>query len=141
MTKGADLAPSFDDIGLVSRTVWGEARGESPEGWAAVAWVIKNRANHPGWWGRSVREVCLRPQQFSSWNIGDPNREKMIDLPDDDHELLAIRDVVEKVWSGEIADPTGGATFYHTQGCHPSWDTDMKMTATIGRHEFFTEVA
>ncbi|CAF3868537.1 unnamed protein product [Rotaria magnacalcarata] len=35
---------SLNEIDVVTRTVYGEARGESKDGQAAVAWVIRNRA-------------------------------------------------------------------------------------------------
>lgn len=130
---------NFDDLGIVARTVWGEARNQGPDGWAAVTWVIKNRADHPGWWGRSIREVCLRPQQFSSWNFGDSNRQQMLELDDNDQLLHLIRGVVERVFSNDIPDPTDGATYYHTRAVHPSWDQNMTKTASVGAHDFYKE--
>ncbi|MBC8157732.1 MAG: cell wall hydrolase, partial [Alphaproteobacteria bacterium] len=66
-----------DELDIMARTVWGEARGEDEIGKIAVAHVIKNRAKHPKWWGKTIMEVCLKPWQFSCWNKKDPNREKM----------------------------------------------------------------
>ena len=131
---------SFSDVETVARTVWGEARGEGPAGWAAVAWVIRNRAAHPGWWGRDLRGVCLCPRQFSCWNVGDANRAQIIALPDDDPTLSAIRATVDGVLTDTIPDPTGGATHYHTRAVAPVWATHLVATATIGGHEFYKEV-
>ena len=39
-----------EDIKIMAKTMWGEARGESEEGKIGVAWVIRNRAENPCWW-------------------------------------------------------------------------------------------
>ncbi len=131
----ADLS----DIEVVARTVWGEARGEGPAGWTAVAWVIKNRAARPGWWGHDLRTVCLCPRQFSCWNPDDPNAAKALAVADDDPALTAIRATVEAVLSGAATDPTGRATHYHTRALEPAWASAMTPTAAIGAHEFYRE--
>src|SRR5258708_18614543 len=109
--------PSYDDpdvlsdLEIVARTVWGEARGEGVDGWVAVSWVIKNRAGHPGWWGRDLKSVCLKRAQFSSWNIDDRNRPKMLALATNDPLLTRIRGTVAEVLAGTVPDPTGGAPY------------------------------
>lgn len=58
--------------GVIARTLYAEARGESEAGIRAVASVIWNRAGS-GSRARSperLAEVCLRPYQFSAWNNG-----------------------------------------------------------------------
>ena len=45
------LACNDRALDLLARTVWGEARGECFRGKLAVAWVARNRAEHPRWWG------------------------------------------------------------------------------------------
>src|SRR5258708_7124377 len=111
--------PSYDDpdvlsdLEIVARTVWGEARGEGVDGWVAVSWVIKNRAGHPGWWGRDLKSVCLKRAQFSSWNIDDRNRPKMLALATNDPLLTRIRGTVAEVLAGTVPDPTGGARDDH----------------------------
>src|SRR5262245_20911607 len=72
------LVMTSDDLDVMARPVWGEARGEPLDGKTAVAWVIKNRADHPGWWGHGIAGVCRQPWQFSCWNPDDPNRAKLI---------------------------------------------------------------
>jgi N-acetylmuramoyl-L-alanine amidase len=135
----ANGAPQFSDLDFIARTVWGEARSQKPDGWAAVTWVIKNRVDHPGWWGRSIRDVCTKPNQFSCWNFGDPNRDKMIALDSHDTLLSQIRLVAQEVFAGRIPDPTCGAAFYHTRAVNPTWDNAMTMTAEIGDHFFYKE--
>ncbi len=131
-------APS-SALNLAARTVWGEARNQGRHGWEAVAWVLKNRLDRPGWWGKTLSEICLKPQQFSCWNLVDPNRAQILALPDDAPLLVEIQRTVEAVLDSRVADPTGGATHYHTAGVDPKWDDEMIKTATIGDHLFFRE--
>ncbi|MGH3756111.1 MAG: cell wall hydrolase, partial [Pseudonocardiaceae bacterium] len=70
----AALPHDVKDWEVMGRTLYGEARGEPFDGLVAVAWVIRNRAESPRWWGRDVKGVCLHPLQFSCWNETDPNR-------------------------------------------------------------------
>ena len=78
----------FDDLPVMARTVFGEARGEPHEGRLAVAHVILNRARSGGWWDAGVSEVCLKRWQFSCWNPGDPNRPRLFQIELDDRDLL-----------------------------------------------------
>ena len=66
------------DIAALAQTMWGEARNHGPLGMLAVGFVIKNRA-HSGVnrFGSSIQAAALKPKQFSCWNKGYPNREKM----------------------------------------------------------------
>ena len=57
------LSP-FDTI---ARTIYDEARGEGLEGMTVVADVILNRSNGTP---ESLKEICLKPFQFSGWNNG-----------------------------------------------------------------------
>ena len=70
---------SFDsfETSCAIRTIWGEARGEGEPGMTAVAHVLLNRLKD-GRWGTALGSVCLAPYQFSCWNIGDPNRARML---------------------------------------------------------------
>lgn len=133
--KGIVSAASRD---AVIRTVYGEARGEGSEGQAAVAWVIRNRASRPAWWGSTLYGVCHRPYQFSCWNASDPNAALLANLAENDPDYLRIGVVVDLVLSGATPDPTGEATHYKVTGTKASWDTSaaLKTEIIIGRHSF-----
>jgi len=62
------------NVEYMARTLWGEARGESEEGQVAVGHVIKNRVEKKTWYGKTIKDVCLKKWQFSCWNENDPNR-------------------------------------------------------------------
>jgi len=57
---------ALDKVDVLTRTVYGEVRGESEAGQAAVAWVIRNRvAKGRAQMGKTIKDVCLKPSQFS----------------------------------------------------------------------------
>lgn len=134
------------DIETVTRTLWGEARGEGFEGMVAVAWVIRNRVEldlgddgRRDWWGEGYTGVCKAPMQFSCWNPNDRNFPYMVGrnvIPSG--EWAVARQAALAVMDGQQADPTGGATHYHaTRIQPPNWVRSMELTATVGRHVFY----
>jgi spore germination cell wall hydrolase CwlJ-like protein len=58
-----------EDLYYLSRTIWGEARGEGRQGMLHVGSVILNRVNS-GRWGSSIKAVVLARHQFSVWTPG-----------------------------------------------------------------------
>ena len=132
---------TLDEVDVLTRTVFGEARGESAEGQAAVAWVIRNRAaKNRKYLGRTVKEACLMPHQFSCWNTNDSNRQKLLQLDTRDKTYVQILRIVEQVMNGTIKDNTQGSTHYHTDRVKPSWVTDKTPVATIGHHLFYNDI-
>jgi len=131
----------LDEIDIFARTVWGEARGEEELGKIAVAWVVKNRAADPKWWGHDVIGVCLKPYQFSCWLKSDPNRKKLLAVTEDDPVFADCKKICAAVLAGEIPDPTGGATSYYadTMVNPPRWAKQMYTLCKIGRHVFLRE--
>lgn len=126
----------------IIRTAWGEARGESREGQAAVVWVILNRASAPAWWGRTSWDVCHHAMQFSCWNFNDPNFPQLVTLQPSSavyQEIGAIVDGVIRDRARGIPDPTGGATHYKVTGTPASWDkaTVGITPVIIGHHSFY----
>lgn len=118
------------------RTTIGEAAGEGPTGWKAVAGVIANRAKGSG---KSLTDVVLAKNQFEPWGSRraelegyDPNGEK--------YRRVAAE--VLPVLRGQEVDPTGGATHFYAPKAQaalgrraPSWDDGTG--ADIGNHRFF----
>ena len=126
------------DTEIMAKTVYGEARGEGLPGMEAVAAVIINRAKNPGWWGRTISEICLKPMQFSCWNPNDPNREKLNgDLSADPIFQVCLR-IVRRALSGVLPDPTKGSTHYHALNLNPKWATALVPNVQIGHHLFYT---
>lgn len=114
------------DIATAAATLWGEARGEGPEGLRAVWHVIQNRAAARK---QTIEAVCRAPKQFSCWNANDPNRAGCEVVERAVREVLTIS-----------ADPTDGAKHYCTTDSAPAWAAGLTACVTIGRHKFFNNV-
>lgn len=132
--------PSFSHQ-IAARTLFAEARGEPLIGQIAVAWVMTNRVHDERKrWGGMYATVCTWPRQFSCWNEGDPNRVKMLALPDDDPVLLNLLQIVENAASNQSDDPTNGAKFYYAASIpEPSWAKTMIFCGQFGSQKFFKE--
>lgn len=50
-----------------------EARGETANTQFAQACSVVNRVLNPKWWGSDILTVVLKPWQYSSFNMNDPN--------------------------------------------------------------------
>lgn len=131
--KGVDM---LDDQEMyLARTIYGEARGESQNGQIAVANVVMNRVKKGGWYGASVKDVVLKPYQFSCWNANDPNRS--IILAATPAQLAGQLAIAKRAIAGNLPDITNGATNYHAKSVTPYWAASMTKTATIGNHIFY----
>lgn len=129
------------DLFTLARTVFGEARGESGEGRAAVAHVVLNRFRSDRWFSAdSIEGVCLKPRQFSCWNRIDPNRSKIENANLEDPAFLGCLDAAVGVLSGRIPDPTSGSTHYCATGANPKWAAGKSPVRTVGRHAFFNDI-
>lgn len=134
------------DRDILSRTLWGEARGESLAGQIAVAWTIRNRVNDgktKSWWGEGYAGVCQKPYQFSCWNKSDPNYAYLSGVkPIPFREFAQAQIAADQVLAGKVPDPTGGATHYYatTMPRAPVWAAKAKQTLKLGHHVFFKDV-
>ena len=133
LKKGYDMTD--DQTLYMAKTIFGESRGESQNGQIAVGHTILNRVKAGGWYGASIKDVVLKPYQFSCWNQGDVNRELIINKTS--QQLLPYYELSKKIINGTIPDNTGGATHYHAKGVTPYWAAKMTKTATIGNHVFY----
>lgn len=134
------------DLDTLARTIYGEARGQILQGQVAVGWVVRNRALRPRRFGASIKEVCLKPKQFSCWNEDDPNRKLVLAADHTKRSFLGALGVAALVMSGDFPDPTGGADHYFTVEAPPGavhwppkWSAEMRETVVIGAHRFFKE--
>jgi len=149
LRQGFGWQASLCDIETMARSIWGEARGESAEGQAAVAWVMRNRAvaaqafittqgrAHPLFGDGTLVGACRAPRQFSAWNPGDANAVKLREVGFDDAAYCRAFAIAAQVWGGLIKDPTDGATHYHSTGVEPVWAKRMTPKALIGAHMFY----
>ena len=142
MNHKEDDMKNSNAIDTMARTIWGEARGEGAQGMRAVACTVVNRVKAPGWWGRDVESVCLKPFQYTCWNTNDPNREKLLAVTEDDGQFALAKLIAEQAVKGGLTDITKGATHYYKKGTTtPFWARGMQPCAEIGRHLFFNNIS
>jgi spore germination cell wall hydrolase CwlJ-like protein len=128
---------TLSDVELLTVCIYGEASGEPALGKLAVAHVVLNRAAHPSWWGYTLKEIILKPSQFSCFNPGDPNARRIEQMVDLGYFDRACSHIAALALGGHTIDPTGGAVNYCTLDCNPSWRSKMTETIRIGGHVFF----
>ena len=118
-----------------------EARGESLAGRLAVAKVVMNRAmdrRYPANICDVIKQNKARVMhrcQFSWYCDGLP------DTPYNRvawHRSLKLAAAVLQKDSG-IADPTGGALWYHAAFVHPSWADNLEVSGVVGGHIFYRD--
>jgi N-acetylmuramoyl-L-alanine amidase len=134
--------PNYDskERDYLIRTIVFEASGEPEEGKAAVAFVILNR-ERSGRWGDNIEEVVTQAWQFEPWMT---RRDEMEKLSPDDPRYESAAIIADTVLSGQMPDPTAGATHFlnpvvvrqRRGGSLPLWARgDGKP---IGRHTFYS---
>jgi len=123
--------PLREDVLLLARAIYAEARGESFTGQVAVGAVILNRvasANFPN----TIKEVIM--QRNSHTVQFTPVADGSINLTPDE---TAIRAALEAL---KGADPTGGALFFYNPDISSDrWITTLPVVTRIGNHVFATK--
>jgi hypothetical protein len=130
---------SAEDRDYLVRTMVFEAGAESDEGKAAVAHVILNR-EQSGRWGNSIKQVVTARWQFEPWMT---KRNEIEALSLTDPRYLDAAQIADAVLSGEMPDPTAGATHFlnpkivrqRRGGSLPAWAQGGGQP--IGRHTFY----
>lgn len=113
-----------DDLWLLARVIYGEARGEPYIGQVAVGAVVINRLQHPSF-PKTIPGVIFEPAAFTAVDDGQiwltPNRTA----------LSAAKDALNG-W-----DPTGGALYYFNPVTATSpWIWTRPQILQIGKHIF-----
>lgn len=134
--------PPATDLMITALAVYREASGECLDAKRGVAWVIRNRVEHPSWYGKSYFEVVTKPSQFTSMvppkGTFDPN---LVRYPNP--EETAWLESVNAAWDvigGKVSDPTKGATFYFDKSRDsnpPAWAKQYTHTADLGSIHFY----
>ena len=132
----------LNELQVVMRTLYGEARGQQLTGIEAVAHVIVNRARSPvSWWGNTPRSVCLRAWQFSCWNMNDPNRAILLAVSLDQLRRSNALSMAWQVLAGQLLDNTHGSLHYfNPKIANPRWARGLEPTVVIGDHAFYNNV-
>ena len=113
-----------NDVYLLARLVYGEARGEPYKGMVAVAAVVLNRVEDSRF-PNSIAKVIYQAGAFSVVDDG------QINLSPNQQSLDAARDALNG-W-----DPSGGAVFYYAPSkTNSTWMRSRPVIVTIGDHVF-----
>lgn len=113
-----------NDLNLLSRLVYGEARGEPYTGQVAVAAVVLNRVKHSSF-PNTISGVIYQNGAFDVVSDG------QINLTPNDTAKKAAQDALNG-W-----DPTNGAIYYFNPSTATNkWIWSRPMTVTIGKHRF-----
>ncbi|NLI93404.1 MAG: spore cortex-lytic protein [Peptococcaceae bacterium] len=113
-----------EDLEILARIIYAEARGESFEGKVAVGAVVLNRVQHPDF-PKSIREVVYQPGQFTA--VVD----KQIELIPDESAYQAAEAALE----GQ--DPSKGAIYYYNPKiATDQWIKKRNIVCSIGNHRF-----
>ena len=92
--KGEGLV-SDEEINMLAKTVWGEARGLDEYEQSLVVWCILNRFDN-GKFGSSIKEIVTKPYQFQGYKES---------FPIDEDILRLCKDVVYR-WENSLEGRT-----------------------------------
>ena len=133
--------------------IWGEARGESAQGMAAVAHTALNRAAKSPKSG--VCGVILAPKQYSIFNNNPALRKAALSKdiipasknPIDQESWRRSAEIASMVMNGILTDPTNGATAYLAPKMmklkgyiYPRWSREYERVAIIDSHHFYKPI-
>lgn len=115
---------SAEELELLAKIVYGEARGESYEGQVAVAAVVLNRVKDPNF-PNTIKGVIYQPGAFTAVTDG------QFYLTPNETAYKAAKDAAAG-W-----DPTGGALYYWNPATTTNkWIWSKPITTQIGSHVF-----
>ncbi len=124
---------SPNDRIALAKAIYTEARGEGPEGQAAVGHVVLNRVRAAG---GSISDAVNAPGPFEGMTTAAAN------VTPQDPAFQAALQTADAVLSGQAPDPTGGAThFLNPQlqtrlgRAQPAWASGNGLR--IGNHVFY----
>ena len=120
---------------LVPRIIQAEAGNQGPQGMAAVASVIQNRARLTG---MTPEQVVQQAGQFEPWGR---RRQEVLGMPPE--RFASASDIWRQVSGGQMPDPTGGATHFLNPDLQrqlgrpmPAWAPEGQGQR-IGAHVFY----
>ncbi len=123
-SSGGSGSSNSNDLNLLARVVYGEARGESYTGQVAVAAVVLNRVRHSSF-PNSISGVVYQSGAFDAVSDG------QINLTPNATAKKAAQDALNG-W-----DPSYGAIYYFNPSTATNkWIWSRPMTVTIGKHRF-----
>jgi len=134
----------YSDSELLALLVAGESIGEPLPGQVAVAQtVIERKRRRRSRYGFTIREIILKPSQYSTFNDDVYWRTKKGYI--DDLHCMALMALYEDAYSpvGLLSSPCPTATHFHSKRLpvYPVWSRPAYslFLMTIGNHMFYRE--
>lgn len=122
--KEARINVSEEELELLARVIYAEARGENFEGQIAVGAVVLNRLKNPGF-PKTIQEVIYQPGAFTAVD------DRQIHLTPNDQAYQAALAAL----NGE--DPSNGALYYYNPRLATDrWIKGRPVVRQIGNHTF-----
>ena len=123
-SSNSSVSTSSNDLNLLARVMYGEARGESYTGQVAIGAVVLNRVRHSSF-PNTIAGVIYQSGAFDAVSDG------QINLTPNSTAKKAAQDALNG-W-----DPTYGAIYYFNPNTATNkWIWSRPMTVTIGNHRF-----
>lgn len=126
-----------DEVACLAENMYHEARNQETVGIIAVGFVVINRMNDVSFpnnvcavvkqGGEKRRYRC----QFSWYCDGKSDKIK------NPQSYKQIEEYAKSILSGRLADPSGGAMWYHATHVSPYWANDFERTVQFGEHVFY----
>ena len=135
-----DRLGRLSDVELLACFIWAETSGEKVEGKLAVAHVVLNRVKARSYYGRTIRDVILKPGYFTCFKRDNLDFALSQKLASGDREFALCKAIAELAARGHLKnDPTSGATHFHRLNSKPPWAPKLTYLRQIGNHVFYRE--
>ena len=134
----------MNDIEILARTLYGEARFGDAEDAEAIANVVLNRVGYRNW-PSTIGEVCLQPWQFSCWLQHDDahaaNFRRLMAAERGSNKWFdRCWTIAELATTGALTDRTRTSTHYHTRAVAPKWSKGKTPTYETPAHVYFNNI-
>lgn len=140
----------LSDKQILALTIYGEARGEPPQGKIAVGSVVLERVDHRDWDGKTIPEVCLKKYQFTCFDPRNRNYGKLLQIAENWDAAIATDPALSDCYGialglidGTIPRTPEIAASHCCQYLTKAgkkdvvWWTKMKLVLTVRTHEFY----
>jgi len=135
--RGLTPLDSYRALNCLTSAIYYEAGNEPDDGQRAVAQVVLNRVRNANW-PKSVCGVVYEGSERTDYRCQftfscDGSMARMVDR----QSWTRARRVAGQALAGQVYQPVGLATFYHTLAVRPAWAASKRPVAVIGAHIFY----
>lgn len=132
---GASSLDRARALECLTAAIYYEAASESDDGQRGVAQVVLNRVRHPAFPASVCGVVYQGADRTSGCQFSFACDGAMARIPARAGWARAAR-IAAAALAGQVFEPVGLATHYHTYAVTPAWNRTLVMTDAIGAHFF-----